>query len=115
MADTKARALRRDPTDAERKLWACLRLRQVNGHKFRRQRPIGPYIVDFVCLEARLVIKVDGSQHMEQASRDAHRDGYLISPGFTVLRFWDHHVLNETDAVLGVIAQVLEKPGGPPS
>ncbi len=115
MADTKTRALRKNPTDAERKLWANLRLRQVYGHKFRRQRPICPYVVDFVCLEARLVIEVDGSQHMEQASRDVRRDGYLISLGFTVLRFWDHQVLSETDAVMGVIVQALEKPGEPPS
>ncbi|MDP3063962.1 MAG: endonuclease domain-containing protein [Chloroflexota bacterium] len=115
MADTKARALRKNPTDAERKLWAYLRLRQVRGHKFRRQRPIGPYIVDFVCLEERLVIEVDGSQHMEQASHDARRDRYLMSLGFTVLRFWDNQVLSETDAVMGVIAQALEMQGDPPS
>ena len=67
MPDPRARDLRQNPTDAERKLWAHLRLRQVHGHKFRRQRPIGPYIVDFVCLEERLVIEVDGSQHLERA------------------------------------------------
>jgi very-short-patch-repair endonuclease len=97
------------PGRTERKLWAHLRLRQVHGHKFRRQRPIGPYIVDFVCLEERLVIEVDGSQHLERALLDARRDDYLASLGFRVLRFWDNQVLNETDAIIEVIAQVLEK------
>jgi very-short-patch-repair endonuclease len=116
MPDPRARELRQNPTDAERKLWAHLRLRQVHGHKFRRQRPIGPYIVDFVCLEERLVIEVDGSQHLERALLDARRDDYLESLGFRVLRFWDNQVLNETDAIIEVIAQVLEKrEEGPPS
>jgi len=115
MADTKARALRKNPTDAERKLWANLRLRQVHGHKFRRQRPIGPYIVDFVCLEERLVIEVDGSQHMEQSSHDVRRDEHLKSLGFMVLHFWDNQVLNETDAVMALIEQALEKVEQPPS
>lgn len=116
MPDPRARDLRQNPTDAERKLWAHLRLRQVHGHKFRRQRPIGPYIVDFVCLEERLVIEVDGSQHLERALLDARRDDYLESLGFRVLRFWDNQVLNERDAIIEVIAQVLEKrKEGPPS
>jgi len=103
----RARELRKNLTDAERKLWAHLRLRQIQGHKFRRQRPIGPYIVDFVCLEQRLVIEVDGSQHMERASQDARRDAWLASVGFRVLRFWDNQVLNEIDGVAEVIARVL--------
>jgi len=116
MPDPRARDLRQNPTDAERKLWAHLRLRQVHGHKFRRQRPIGPYIVDFVCLEEGLVIEVDGSQHLERALLDARRDNYLESLGFRVLRFWDNQVLNETDAIIEFIAQVLEKrEEGPPS
>ena len=116
MPDPRARELRQNPTDAERKLWAHLRRRQVYGHKFRRQRTIGPYIVDFVCLEERLVIEVDGSQHLERALLDARRDAYLETLGFKVLRFWDNQVLNETDAINEVIAQVLEKrEEGPPS
>jgi hypothetical protein len=88
----------------------------VHGHKFRRQRPIGPSIVDFVCLEQCLVIEVDGSQHLERASLDARRDDYLESLGFRVLRFWDNQVLNETDAIIEVIAQFLEnREEGPPS
>jgi len=93
MPDPRARDLRQNPTDAERKLWAHLRLRQIppNPPLQRgawgdfRQRPIGPYIVDFVCLEERLVIEVDGSQHLERAN--ARRDDYLESLGFRVLRF----------------------------
>jgi very-short-patch-repair endonuclease len=103
---------------------AHLRLRQVHGHEFRRQRPIGAYIVDFVCLEERVVIEVDGSQHLERALLDARRDAcveprpddYLESLGFRVLRFWDNQVLNETYAIIEVIPQVLEKrEEGPPS
>jgi very-short-patch-repair endonuclease len=90
---------------AERKLWAHPRLRQVHGHKVRRQRPIGPYVVDFGCREERLVIEVDGSQHLERALLDARRDDYFESLGFRVFRFWDNQVLNEMDAIIEVIAQ----------
>ena len=111
----RARSLRKSFTDAELRLWQLLRNRNLKRFKFRRQHPIGPYVTDFVCLEQRLIIEVDGSQHMEQASRDARRDEHVMSLGFTVLRFWDNEVLSETDAVMGVIVQALEKPGGPPS
>ena len=106
MPNLRARELRTNLTDAERKLWADLRLRQIEGHKFRRQRPIGPYIVDFVCLERRLVIEVDGSQHRQRASLDAGRDAWLASVGFRVLRFWDNQVLNEMAAVVEAIAKL---------
>jgi very-short-patch-repair endonuclease len=92
MPDPRARELRQNPIRlrrTERKLWAHLRLRQVHGHKFRPDAasgPIGPYISDFVCLEGRLVIEVDGSQHLERVLLDARRDGYLESLGFRVLR-----------------------------
>lgn len=87
-ADTnRARHLRNNPTDAESILWGHLRLRQVGGYKFRRQRPIGPYFVDFVCLEKRVVIEVDGGQHYEQRSYDHRRDAWLKKEGFRVLRF----------------------------
>ena len=69
MNKAKARGLRKNPTEAERLLWQHLRLRQLRGHKFRRQQPLGPYIVDFVCLEKRLVIEVDGGQHSEQVEK----------------------------------------------
>ncbi len=113
MTTRRARALRSSLTDAERNLWSHLRMRQVRGFKFRRQRPVGPYIVGFVCLERRLIIEVDGSQHAQQAARDARRDDYLTVLGFNVFRFWDNSVLKETGAVLEVITQALEDEGDP--
>jgi very-short-patch-repair endonuclease len=95
---TKARDLRNHPTDAERVLWQQLRLRQIGGCRFRRQRPVGHYVVDFVCLEKRVVIEVDGGQH-NQSTYDAKRDDYLRSQGFVILRFWDHEVLKQIDDV----------------
>jgi very-short-patch-repair endonuclease len=95
-------------TDAERKLWRGLRLRQIHGHKFRRQFPLGPYIVDFVCLEMRLIIEVDGGQHADEKYGDAQRDAWLTDQKFRVLRYWNNQVLNELDNVLADIARVLE-------
>ena len=113
VANTNARTLRKNATDTERKLWARLRLRQVYGQKFRRQRPIGPYIVDFVCLEGRLVVEGDGGQHMDRTLQDARRDTYLQSLGYQVLRYWDNDVLKQTDAVMEVIALALAWGGDP--
>ncbi len=91
----RARELRRNMTDAEKRLWRELRLRQFDAHKFRRQFPLGPYIVDFVCLDARLVIEVDGGQHLD-SPEDRRRDAWLATQGFRVLRFWNTTVrLNE--------------------
>lgn len=91
MADTntRARELRWNMTDAERKLWAALRRRQILGYRFRRQQPIGPYIADFFCPEAKLIIEVDGSQHGEelQALDDKRRTEWLEKNGYRVLRF----------------------------
>jgi very-short-patch-repair endonuclease len=106
----RARKLRRNPTDAERLLWRHLRLRHFGGYKFRRQRPIGPYIIDFVCLEKRLVIEVDGGQHSEQRSYDARRDAWLKKEGFRVLRFWDQEVLKQVESVKQVIWAKLSAP-----
>ena len=106
----RARHLRSNPTDAERFLWRHLRLRQFGGYKFRRQRPVGPYIVDFVCLEKRVVIEVDGGQHSERRSHDARRDAWLNKEGFTVLRFWDHQVLKQVDDVKQAIWEALKTP-----
>ena len=92
----RARQLRKSLTDAERVLWNILRNRQVLGYRFRRQAPIGPYIVDFVCFENRLVIEVDGGQHVEQADYDADRTGWLEGAGYRVIRFWNSQVLEET-------------------
>ena len=107
---TRARELRNYPTDAERLLWRHLRLRQVGGYKFRRQRPIGPYFVDFVCLEKRVVVEVDGGQHRQQQLYDARRDGWLRAEGFTVLRFWDDDVIKKVENVKQAIWEALSAP-----
>jgi very-short-patch-repair endonuclease len=104
----RAQKLRAKPTDAERVSWVRLRRRQVLGYKFRRQQPLGPYIVDFVCLEKRLVVEVDGSQHQEQRTYDEARTRWLESQGYRVLRFWNNEVLAETDKVIELIAKRLE-------
>jgi len=98
------RELRKNMTDAERVLWFRLRSRQVEGRKFRRQHPIGRYVVDFVCLERRLIVEVDGSQHMDNPN-DEIRTRWLEREGYKVLRFWDNEVLMETDAVMEVIKE----------
>ena len=104
----RAQRLRRETTEAERALWARLRCRQLLGYKFRRQQPLGRYVVDFVCLEKRLIVEVDGSQHQEQQAYDEARSGWLEQQGYKVLRFWNNEVLAETDAVVETIALWLE-------
>ncbi|MDH4565547.1 endonuclease domain-containing protein [Pseudomonas sp. BN414] len=109
-----ARSLRTGQTDAEQRLWRHLRAKRLLGLKFRRQKPLGPYIVDFICQERMLVIEVDGGQHLESES-DESRDAWLIRRGFQVLRFWNHEVLLETEAVLEAIRLAAEGafPGNP--
>ena len=102
-----ARRLRGDQTDAETALWNRLRSRQIMGHKFVRQFPIGPYICDFVCRERRLVVEADGGQHAD-SRRDKVRDRFLRDQGYRVLRFWNNDVLGNIDGVLDVIARALE-------
>jgi very-short-patch-repair endonuclease len=104
---SKARQLRREPTNAEQLLRQRLRFWQVNGFKFRRQQPLGPYIVDFTCLQTKLIIEIDGGQHMEQAEYDAKRDAWLRDQGFVILRFWNNDVLKNIDGVLEMIAKNL--------
>jgi very-short-patch-repair endonuclease len=104
----RARQLRKNSTDAERALWQKIRFWQVDGFKFRRQQPLGQYIVDFVCLEKRLVIEIDGGQHAEDANYDSNRDAWLREQGFIVLRFWNNDVLKNTDGVMGVIVEKLK-------
>jgi very-short-patch-repair endonuclease len=99
---SRARQLRRNQTKAELELWMRLRGRQL-GAKFERQHRIGPYITDFCCLELRLVIELDGGQHLQQVEADQKRSAYITSRGFRVLRFWNDQVLKETDAVLDLI------------
>jgi len=94
-------------TDAERALWSRLRKRQLKGLLFRRQYPLGRYIVDFVCLEQRLVIEVDGGQHNDQQTYDAMRTPWLEAQGYRVLRFWNNDVLTQTHAVVESIAASL--------
>ena len=105
----RAKHLRKNSTDAERALWKHLRNKQLIGCKFRRQAPIGNYIVDFVCFSQSLIIEVDGGQHLTQTDYDAKRDKWLQSQGFTVLRFWDNDALADTDSVLERIMLELEK------
>jgi len=98
----RARAMRRAPTEAELRLWRLLRDRRLSGLKFRRQVPIGPYIVDFLCARARLIIEADGSQH-EESARDERRDAYLARQGWVVLRFWNYDILRHRDSVIDTI------------
>jgi very-short-patch-repair endonuclease len=107
-AGVRARALRQSQTDAEQLLWFRLRNRQLLDLKFRRQRPVGSYIADFACLEIGLAIELDGGQHVEQVAYDAQRERDMRALGFRTLRFWNHEVLNETDAVMEKIRQVAE-------
>ena len=105
-ARKNAVTLRAAMTDGERRLWARLRREQL-GVKFRRQHPLGGYVRDFVCLERKLVIEVDGSQHLEQVAYDARRSAWLESRGFQVLRFWANEALSETGAVVERIIHTL--------
>ena len=98
-----ARALRQSSTDAETLLWKHLRAKRFKKLKFKRQEPIGKYIVDFVCYEKRIIIEVDGGQHSTDKDKDHERDNWFIGEGFKVLRFWNHAVLTQTDAVLTAI------------
>jgi very-short-patch-repair endonuclease len=112
MTTTRTRALRRNATDAELKLWNHLRSRSLCDHKFVRQHPIGRFVVDFACRERRLVIEVDGGQHATDP-RDPVRDATLAQWGYRVLRFWNHDVLENIDGVLETIALALESGGKP--
>jgi very-short-patch-repair endonuclease len=102
------RRLRNRQTDAERKLWFAVRDRRLSGFKFVRQEAIGPFIVDFVCREKRLVVEVDGGQHSENA-KDIERDAFLAGEGYRVMRFWNNDVLSNRDGVLTLILQALEQ------
>src|SRR5882724_10354365 len=109
MGLTQAKKLRSDMTEAERRLWYRLRAHRFDGHKFKRQVPVGRYVVDFACLGRKLVVEVDGGQHAEN-QRDAMRDSYLRNEGFRVLRFWNNDVLGNTDGVLEVILSAFAPP-----
>ncbi len=102
-----ARTLRANPTEAEQKLWSRLRTKQLDGFQFRRQYSIGPFFVDFICLEADLILEIDGSQHAEQEQRDEDRSAFLRAYGCRVLRFWNFEVMSDVDSVVQRIAEVL--------
>jgi len=104
-----AKKLRGNMTDAEQRLWYRLRGHRFDGIKFKRQVPIGPYIVDFACLNRKLVLEIDGDQHSESEA-DHHRDQWLRQRGFHVLRFWNNDVLKQTDSVLEAIMSALSEP-----
>jgi very-short-patch-repair endonuclease len=94
-------------TDAEQRIWVHLRAKRLAGFKFRRQHRMGRYVVDFVCPDARLVVELDGGQHLERQTYDAERTAYLESLGYRVLRFWNDDVLVRTHEVLEVILRAL--------
>ncbi len=102
-----ARRLRKEQTDTEKYLWNYLRNEQIIGFKFRRQQPIGKYIVDFINFEKKLIIEADGGQHAIQRKQDIIRDTYLEKEGFRVLRFWDNEVLTNIEGVIEVIINNL--------
>ena len=107
---TFARAMRRDATGAENVLWQALRNRQLEGLKFKRQVPLGGYILDFLCFAERLIVEVDGGQHSESA-RDAERDRYFTAQGFRTLRFWNDEVENNIDGVCLAIRRAAARGG----
>ena len=106
-ARERARSLRRDMADAEKSIRRILRLHQIDGHRFRRQVPLGPYIADFVCHNARLIIEIDGGQHQELAPQEAERTRFLQGQGYRVLRFWNNEVLSNLAGMRSTIAENL--------
>jgi very-short-patch-repair endonuclease len=110
-----AKTLRHNLTDSEQKLWYHLRAHRFMGRKFKRQKPLGRYVVDFVCLEEKLVIELDGGQHAENVEYDKERDAWLRSEGYTVLRFWNNQMMNETESVLEQIRFALSPSPSPTS
>jgi very-short-patch-repair endonuclease len=106
-ATNRARQLRQNETDAEYRFWNEVRNRHLNGHKFSRQIPLGPYVVDFICREKNLIVELDGSQHAE-SEHDARRTDWLNAQGYSIIRFWNHEVLEERRAVLETVRAVLD-------
>ncbi|HEY5209971.1 MAG TPA: endonuclease domain-containing protein [Stellaceae bacterium] len=105
MASRNARLLRKNPTDAEKRLWLYLRDKQLGGYRFRRQQPIGPYIVDFFCPQAGVIVEIDGGQHSPE--RDDKRTRWLEECGYRVIRFWNNDVLENTEGVWETLSAVL--------
>ena len=112
-----AKGLRKRSTDAEKLLWSRLRAGRCEGMKFRRQHPVGQYIVDFVCLERKLIIELDGGQHAlpDEARKDRQRDAWLEKEGYTVVHFWDNEVLMNRNGILDAIRERLNRTPSPQS
>ena len=109
------RKLRSEPTDAEQRLWQYLRGRQIEGCKFRRQHPFGDYILDFACLDRKIAVELDGSQHADSTEYDAERTKSLEKAGFVVLRFWNNEVFENIEGVVQVIIAALVERASTPS
>ena len=103
----RAGELRKEPSPAERKLWSYLRGNKLNGVNFRRQHAIGNYIPDFVCIKRKVIIELDGSQHIKQEDYDVERSQYFESLGYKVIRFWNNWVMNDIEGVIRAIQNVL--------
>lgn len=113
-----AKTLRTRQTDAEQRLWYHLRAHRFMNLKFKRQKPMGRYIVDFICHESWLIVEVDGGQHQENAAYDRERDFWLQEQGYTILRFWNHEVMQQIEEVLEAIRQAVQptlSPGPSPA
>jgi very-short-patch-repair endonuclease len=108
MPNQNARRLRLNSTDAERRLWAVLRDRRLAGYRFRRQHPIGDFIVDFACTKHQLVVEADGGQHADKAE-DERRTAFLQAVGWRVIRFWNNDVLANTEGVIETVLRVLHE------
>lgn len=102
-----AKQLRTNSTDAERLLWSRLRAGRLLASKWKRQQPLGDYIVDFICFDSRLVVELDGGQHASNKDADARRDAWLHEEGFLVLRFWNNEVIGNLEGVLATIVKHL--------
>jgi very-short-patch-repair endonuclease len=107
----RAKELRKNMTDAEKKIWQMIRKRQILGNKFRRQVPIGPYIADFVCFEKKVIVEIDGGQHKTREGYDQKRTKWFQSQGFRVIRFWNNDVLKNIE---GVTERLYARLGGFP-
>ena len=115
MPNPRARQLRTDMTDAERRLWSLLRGRRPDGHKFRRQHPVGPFIADFACIERMLIIEADGGQHADDPD-DQRRTERLETQGWQVVRIWNNEILRNSEgvaqAILVALAECVDGPVG---
>ncbi len=108
-----ARGMRRSPVKCEKLFWRLVRARQLGGFKFKRQVPIGSYIADFVCLERKIIVELDGDKHVERQAYDRERDAFLKAAGFRVLRFWNTELLESSEGVLEVVLSALETAPSP--